>query len=128
MDEDNEDVASRKRLESFPPHLASSYVTREQSELLHGLAMAINPARFVDWTGVSRTLYANVPYRLPSPHALWGTLPLFKHPFLRKLATGEWASSLRNNLTESVYVVDKDFRKQQEADRITISMCFRTSY
>jgi hypothetical protein len=82
----------------------------------------------------------NVPYHLPeeryrkSPHALWGTLPSLytdplspaaKHPLLYRLASGQFdanAVAMKNKLTEIVYVVDTDLRKQQEADRITASV------
>lgn len=62
---------------------------------------------------------------------MWGTLPGVyidqvpvqdKHPLLKRLSTKEGAADvagIRNGLTESVYVVDTDLRKQQEADRIT---------
>jgi hypothetical protein len=67
---------------------------------------------------------------------LWGTLPSLytdpvppagKHPFLYRLTTTNGqldtvALAGKNNLTESVYVVDTDLRKQQEADRITASV------
>jgi Proteolysis_6 C-terminal len=87
-----------------------------------------------------RTFYAHVPYRLPSeryrksPHALWGTLPSLytdpvpvaeKHPLLALLTSGRWDAetlSTKNDLSETVYVVDTDLRKQQEADRITSSI------
>jgi hypothetical protein len=90
--------------------------------------------------GADPSFYAGVPYRLPperyrkSPHALWGTLPSLytdpvppasKHPLLYRLATGEAdvaAFLTKNTLTEVVYVVDTDLRKQQEADRITASI------
>ena len=86
------------------------------------------------------TFYSVVPYRLPSeryrksPHALWGTLPSLytdpvppagKHPILYRLMSGHFdmtAATMKNRLTETVYVVDTDLRKQQEADRITSSV------
>lgn len=84
--------------------------------------------------------YSGVPYRLPteryrkSPHALWGTLPSLytdpvppagKHPLLYRLVSGQFdatAATMRNQLTETVYVIDTDLRKQQEADRMTSSV------
>jgi hypothetical protein len=90
--------------------------------------------------GTDPAFYAGVPYRLPSeryrksPHALWGTLPSLytdpvppagKHPLLCRLVSGQFdmnATMTKNNLTEIVYVVDTDLRKQQEADRITASV------
>ena len=89
--------------------------------------------------GADPAHYSSFPYRLPvekyrkSPHALWGTLPSMyndpvpiarKHPFLALLIAGKWgaeALSLQNELSETIFVVDTDLRKQQEADRITSS-------
>jgi len=54
--------------------------------------------------------------------------PAEKHPLLKRLAmmaTNQYDLSWqlqRNQLTEAVYVVDTDLRKQQEADRITSSV------
>lgn len=127
----------RRRFDGFPPHLASSYVTSEESESLHSLSMQIHPQEFVRITGTDPHFYASVPYRLmseryhKSPHALWGTLPgLYsdpiplhsKHPILLRLATTDQSANLSrvpNTLTEEVFVVDTDLRKQQEADKIT---------
>ncbi|KAL3924864.1 MAG: hypothetical protein SGILL_000787 [Bacillariaceae sp.] len=138
--ETDEVQACRRRFQAFPPHLASSYVTSEEAEKLHGMAMELNANAFVELTGTDPAFYASVPYRLPSeryqksPHALWGTLPSLyndpvpkekKHPLLALLTTGQWhmeALTMKNGLTETVYVVDTDLRKQQEADRITASV------
>eukprot|EP00980_Cylindrotheca_fusiformis_P012593 scaffold3084_cov144-Cylindrotheca_fusiformis.AAC.41 len=134
--------ACRKRFQSFPPHLASSYLTSEEAEKLHSMAKQLNPAGFVEMTGADLGFYSTVPYYLPSeryhksPHALWGTLPSLytdqapptvKHPLLYRLTTTNGqldsiALAGKNNLTESVFVVDTDLRKQQEADRITASV------
>lgn len=134
----NEDC--RRRFGQFPPHLSSSYLTSEEAEILHETALRINPQQFIQMTGADLAFYSGVPYRLPperyrkSPHALWGTLPSLytdpipltsKHPLLHRLATGQKALEaflIKNTLTEVVYVVDTDLRKQQEADRITSSM------
>ena len=51
LDTSDEAEACRRRFSAFPPHLASSYVTREESELLHELAMSINPNALVELTG-----------------------------------------------------------------------------
>ena len=133
----NEEEYSRKRFEAFPPQLNSSYVTTEEAELLHGIALSLNANAFCELTGASPDFYASVPYRLPpqryrkSPHALWGTLPALysdpippesRHPLLHRLATGDADHRPKNSLTESVFVVDTDLRKQQEADRITMSV------
>ncbi len=48
-----------------------------------------------------------------------------KHPFLALMKSGKWDAetlSVKNELSETVYVVDTDLRKQQEADRITASV------
>ena len=105
--------AWRKRLDAFPPHLESSYLTREEGRELFRQGMILDSSdRFVAMTGVDPDFYANIPYSLPddrlrkSPHALWGTLlsthpsisspteESFTHPLLRKL-TG----TLDNNTT-----------------------------
>jgi hypothetical protein len=48
-----------------------------------------------------------------------------KHPLLAFLTTVQWDAetlSTRNDLSETIYVVDTDLRKQQEADRLTSSI------
>ncbi|KAG7357209.1 zinc-finger UBR box domain containing protein [Nitzschia inconspicua] len=138
--ETDEVQACRRRFQAFPPHLASSYLTSEESELLYSLAMEVNKDAFVEFTATDPSFYGNVPYRLPSskyrksPHALWGTLPSLytdpvpsskKHPLLIFITTGQWnieSLMTRNSLTEMIYVVDTDLRKQQEADRIISSV------
>jgi hypothetical protein len=126
--------ACRARFRAFPPHLDSSYVTFEEADVLYGLAESLDPAGLAGAAGAPPGFYARVPYRTcpgryhKSPHALWGTLPsafsdpvppASKHPLLHGLATGRADWTVRNSLTEAVYVVDTDLRKQQEADRIT---------
>jgi len=137
MDKADDVEACRKRFAAFPPHLETSYVTREEAELLHGIGLTVNAAAFVELTGAPPNFYSKVPYRLPSgryhksPHSLWGTLPSLysdplpptsKHPLLQQLLTGQFDASIKNSLTEAVYLVDTDLRKQQEADRITSSV------
>jgi hypothetical protein len=140
VNETDEVQACRRRFQVFPPHLASSYISSDEAEKLHGLALEINANAFVELTGTDPSFYGSVPYRLPSekyhksPHALWGTLPSLyndpvckekKHPLLALLTTGQWtmeALTTKNDLSETVYVVDTDLRKQQEADRITSSV------
>ena len=112
---DSESIpAWRKRLDAFPPHLESSYLTRgEGRELFLRGMMAKFADQFVSVTGADVDFYAHVPYSLPdsrlckSPHALWGTLPLchlgnsdreeernnFTHPLLRQLADAPKSSS-----------------------------------
>ena len=106
--------AWRKRLDAFPPHLESSYVTRQEGRELFLRGMMGKAAdQFVSVTGADPDFYAHVPYSLPdprlckSPHALWGTLPLshlvsskgdgdkcsFTHPILTKLADDSKPSS-----------------------------------
>mmetsp|Transcript_11499 Transcript_11499/g.25659 ORF Transcript_11499/g.25659 Transcript_11499/m.25659 type:complete len:3095 (-) Transcript_11499:90-9374(-) len=138
----DEMYACRRRFEVFPPHLVSSYCTREEGRLLHGHGMSI--PGFLQLTSSDPQFYARgITNVLPaghyrkSPHALWGTLPALyndslppteKHPLLKRLAAAasnqyDLSWQLRpNQLTESVYVVDTDLRKQQEADRITSSV------
>lgn len=133
----DEREACRRRFRAFPPHLSSSFVTREEAELLHEMSMKINPTAFVEITGTNPSFYAKVAYRLPpehfrkSPHALWGTLPssytdsippASKHPLLYHLQSGQFEARIPNCLTETVHVIDTDLRKQQEADRITSSV------
>lgn len=116
----NNDISSssipawRRRLDAFPPHLESSYLTREEGRelFLRGM-MGKFADQFVSLTGADPDFYAHVPYSLPdsrlckSPHALWGTLPLhhlvnfkrddekcnFTHPILRKLVDNSKHSS-----------------------------------
>ena len=84
---DDELAACRRRFQAFPPHLLSSYVTRDEAEMLHATALEINPAAFVELTGTDPNYFVKVPYRLPSqryhnsPHTLWGSLPsLYSDP------------------------------------------------
>jgi hypothetical protein len=135
MDARNEQEMLQKRFQFFPPYLISSYLTREESELLLSMAFSVNPGLFCQLTGAPHNFYDNILWRLPSdrykksPHALWGTLPsvysgplMSKHPLLQMLETGMIDPLVKNTLTEDVYVIDTDFRKQQEADRITTSV------
>jgi Putative zinc finger in N-recognin (UBR box) len=120
------DLDWKAKFQAFPPHWDSSYLTREEAERLHELA------------GVGDDFYAPVPYRLPSPryhkspHALWGTLPSLYmdsrpvaslHPFLgEQSSVGVPPEPPQNRLSESIYVIDTDLRKQQEGERITHSL------
>ena len=56
LDISDEMLACRRRFSAFPPHLASSYVTRDESELLHEMSMSINPNAFVELTGMPFTV------------------------------------------------------------------------
>jgi hypothetical protein len=40
------------RFRAFPPQLASSYVTREEVELLHHMGAEMNAAQFIQLTGM----------------------------------------------------------------------------
>jgi hypothetical protein len=50
-DETDEIQACRRRFQSFPPHLASSYVTSDEAEKLHQIAMKMNANAFLEMTG-----------------------------------------------------------------------------
>ena len=133
-------ASEEKRFQAFPPHLASSYLSTEDAEKLHRAALEVNEPGFLELTGTDPGFYGAVPFRLPSeryrksPHALWGTLPSVytdsvplaeKHPLLLRLSSGKSDAStmsIASKLTETVFVVDTDLRKQQEADRTTASV------
>jgi len=51
LDARDEVEACRRRFHAFPPHLASSYVTRAEAELLHEIGMNTNPKGLVELTG-----------------------------------------------------------------------------
>lgn len=121
------------RFHSFPPHLKSSYLTHEEAETLHELSSKENAALFCQLTGTVLDFYANVPFRLTpdryykSPHSLWGCLPAayadfnsHKHPFLQLLSSEHTPDrDSPNYLTEQVFVVDTDLRKQQNPEVLT---------
>ncbi len=136
--------AWRKRLDAFPPHLESSYLTRQEGRelFLRGM-MGKFVDQFVSVTGADPDFYAHVPYSLPdsrlckSPHALWGTLSLpyiarsgggeeqneFTHPILRKLTDTSKANIDTTVVLRSpVFVVDTDLRKHQESENLTSSL------
>ena len=46
--------ACRKRFQAFPPHLSSSYVSSEESEKLHEMALQMDAAAFVELAGKSQ--------------------------------------------------------------------------
>lgn len=148
----DEMTACQRRFEAFPPHLISSFVTRSEAVVLHELGVTHFGDLFLQITGTNSHFYKGEQVNIllqeqyrKSPHALWGTLPALysdstlpsdKHPLLKRCALlmasnadpdaapvsdSSWQSQ-RNQLTEAVYVVDTDLRKQQEADRITSSV------
>mmetsp|Transcript_26267 Transcript_26267/g.39764 ORF Transcript_26267/g.39764 Transcript_26267/m.39764 type:complete len:3039 (+) Transcript_26267:216-9332(+) len=140
MVEGEDEIAScRRRFYAFPPHLESSYLTREEAETLHRLGLELNPERFVQMAGTDPSFYSSVAYRLPSaryrksPHSLWGTLPatysdgipvVNKHQLLYRTQTGQLddtAASMPSQLLEQILVVDTDLRKQQESELILTS-------
>ena len=134
----DEMTACSRRFQAFPPHLLSSFVTREEARILHGMALEINPTAFLELTGSDPSFYAQVPVVFPSeryhksPHALWGCLPstyadklqpASKHPLLQRLVTPTAdVSGVANTLTETVYVVDTDLRKQQNPKVLTSTL------
>ena len=140
---EDEPSACKRRFRAFPPGWISSFLTQQESHDLYKLGRSIvPPSQLAEVTGAlprsgdcvqrTRGLYAPERYH-KSPHSLWGTLParyvtdtsvIGKHPFLVKLVgdTRPIAPQSSHDLTEAVYVVDTDLRKQQEADRITSSV------
>jgi hypothetical protein len=53
----NDEITMNKlRFKAFPPQLASSYVTREEAELLHRMGAEMNAALFIQITGMSHCL------------------------------------------------------------------------
>ena len=143
--------AWRRRMEAFPPHLESSYLTREEGRSLFGLGMSsgqLPPGAFAEATGADPDFYAAVPYRLPdarltkSPHGLWGTVPLDAlgaggrdaaragrtHPLLERLASGVRGGAVPARtatavrLVPTVFVVDTDLRKYGEGETLTRSL------
>jgi hypothetical protein len=141
---EDERTACHMRFAAFPPHSVSSFLTRPESLDLYRLARSlVPPSRLATFTGIlprpeeglRRTRGLVPPERYhKSPHALWGSLPARyvsdtplseKHPFLANLVDGPSevaGNDTLHDLTEAVYVVDTDLRKQQEADRITASL------
>jgi hypothetical protein len=140
VDGEDEQTTCRRRFYAFPPHLESSYLTRDEAETLHRLGLQMNSELFVQMGGTDPSFYAGVPYRFPhsryrkSPHSLWGSLPSTyndavppsnKHPMLYRIQTGQFdetAATMPNGLSEDVFVVDTDLRKQQESELILTSM------
>ena len=140
--DDSEGIpAWKRRLEAFPPHLESSYLTREEGRELFRQGLTSSMAdKFVIETGADPDFYANVPYSLPdsrllkSPHALWGTLPIthlvdgkdsMTHPLLRRLSEMSDMNDLDNSrvcLRPRVFVLDTDLRKHEEAEVLTSSL------
>ena len=59
-DETDEIQACRRRFQSFPPHLASSYVTSDEAEKLHQRAMKMNASAFLEMTGKAPSLYVSM--------------------------------------------------------------------
>ena len=139
--------AWRRRMDAFPPHLESSYLTREEARSLFGLGMSDEPklpaGTFAEAAGADPAFYAAVPYRLPdarlakSPHGLWGTVPLDAlraggegagrtHPLLECLASNKDDGAKRSptavRLAPTVFVVDTDLRKYGEGECITRSL------
>jgi len=129
----------RRRMDSYPPHLRSSYLTREEATQLHQIGFTNpndpasplwTPLEFAKKRGADVNFYSRVPYLLPSerhrksPHALWGTMPApfgatkqCVHPSLyRQIVRNSIDDSY--SLLERVLIIDTDLRKQQEADTL----------
>lgn len=140
VDGEDEPTTCRRRFYAFPPHMDSSYLSRDEAETLHRLGRQINQEQFIQMAGTDPSFYSGVPYRLPStryrksPHSLWGTLPSTysdgvslpnKHQVLYRIQSGQFdetAATMPNQLSEHVFVVDTDLRKQQESELILTSM------
>jgi len=45
---------AERRFRAFPPQLSSSYLTREEAELLHRMGAELNAAQFIQLTGMLR--------------------------------------------------------------------------
>ena len=54
--ETDEAEACRKRFRVFPPHLSTSYVTAEEAEKLHRMAMKLDATSFLEMTGEYSTV------------------------------------------------------------------------
>mmetsp|Transcript_18508 Transcript_18508/g.53111 ORF Transcript_18508/g.53111 Transcript_18508/m.53111 type:complete len:3364 (-) Transcript_18508:71-10162(-) len=145
----NDDASSAQWSEVLPPHLASSFLSREEAERLHAIGFGsvaatgsavISPDEFSSKTGASPSFYAMVPqHRLPSeryrksPHALWGTMVLptdcpdssetnVDSCVPHPLLSKNGEASEDSPLLERIMVIDTDLRKPQEADRLTTHM------
>lgn len=129
---ENEDVAKSFRLKAFPPHLPSSYLTREEGRELFKVMKTHMKAQYLfHLTGTNPHFYDSARLLdLPSdrmkksPHALWGTLDVPPsndkppHPILADTIETPFSVTLCPN----IYLIDTDLRKQQETDKITTSL------
>lgn len=125
-DSDDEMDRMKRRFEVFRPYLASSYLTREEAKKLHAVGIE-EDIHFSMKTKCDEAFYSFIPFNLPppshrqSPHALWGTLPLppppsntHHHPLL--------PPTRAIPLSQTLYIIDTDLRKQQEAEKLTSSL------
>jgi len=119
----------RRRMNVFPPNLASSFLSREESSHLHKLGFSPPNDFSSPSKGVDLEFYSRVPYTLQSeryrksPHSLWGVMPSpfaapkkYSHPVLLRDSSMVGSSY---HLVDRLIVLDTDLRKQQEADMLT---------
>lgn len=129
---DDDSLKNNLRMNAFPPHLSSSYLSRSEArELFRLMTKDNNAATLFQATGSSADFYMRSKFLgLPSnklkksPHALWGTIEispptnLQKHPIL----TGYNSLDNTFNLSSSYIFIDTDLRKQQESEKLTLSL------
>lgn len=121
----------RRRLDVFPPHLESSYLTREECRQLHTIGFSTVSDLSSQKKGADLDFYSKVPYILQneryrkSPHSLWGVMPSpfttpkkYVHPALFRDGTNHEDSY---HLMDRLIVLDTDLRKHQEADTLITS-------
>ena len=129
---ESDEEKKMQRMKAFPPHLATSYLTREEArELYKAMKKHVNSDNLFKKTGSSPNYYDNARFMfLPSdrlqksPHALWGTLespPSRKQPMHPLLASAR-SNHTSINLLNKVYLIDTDLRKQQETEKLTSSL------
>jgi hypothetical protein len=80
--------ACRRRFHAFPPHLASSYLTSEEAEKLHEMALQLNAAAFVELTGKKPTAFF---YSQPS-HTYCNNLTKLSRSIRNKSWILQWCS------------------------------------
>ena len=120
------------RFKAFPPHLASSYLTREEGRVLHKhMKIHKNASHLFHITGSNPHFYNNsVLNGYPSerlkksPHALWGTIcsPQSSDKVLHPLLSNYHENTTSISLCPNIYFVDTDTRKQQETEKLTSSL------
>lgn len=106
----------------------SSYLTELEQYRLFDAALQLAGDRFLSDVGVDATFYETPVMQLypKSPHALWGTLPgnyaelIYQHPLLDRYRNV--ASTGVVSLSNPIYVIDTDLRKQQEGDLLAAAV------